>query len=310
MRRMYRANLIWPVLIIGVGTVMLLISADVIPEAIGDVLVRSWPVLLIIFGLNVLIGQRIRYANWFVLGLGVAMVVIIANFAYAERAGEYREDYRESRLDILPPEITSAEVFVDVRETRVTISAAPDERMVDVRFTGSNESSVTIDVTLEGTTAFIRITEKRPGVLPRLEEVGRGTLNLFLPTGVTLTNLNYVGDDGSVTADLSNFSLESINMHIKRGNMKLCLPLTGNLIQDQVRIDNGDLRVIVPPDTPLRFASGDESLQPVYEPPQTSGDYQVLVGGVLETRLTQNFRVILNMNVDGDLILDHRTGCE
>lgn len=311
MKNQRRSNLIWPVLIIGIGIVTLLISADVIPEAIGDVLIRAWPALLIIFGLNVLIGQRLRFANWFVLGLGVVLVVVIANFAYAERSSEYRTDYTESRLDVLPPEVTAVDVTVDMRETRVTISASPpNTRVVDARFAGSNESNVTIGVEIEGTIGMVTIKETRPGVLPRLSEVGRGTLNLFLPTDVPIRSLTYIGDDGSVTVDLTRFAIQSVNMQVKRGNMKLCLPQAGSLIQDSIQVDDGDLELIIPSDTTLRFDLGDGSEEPTFLPAQLDDTYQFLVGGILETRFIDNPRIILNVVVDGTLTLDHASACE
>ncbi len=311
MKNQRGSNLIWPVLIIGIGIVMFLISANVIPDAIGDVLIRSWPALLIIFGLNVLIGQRVRFANWVILGLGVVLVIVIANFAYAERSSEYRTDYKESRLDVLPPEVTALDVIIDVRETRVTLSSSPaGERIVDARFAGSNESDVDIAVDIQDTIGVVDIRETRPGVLPRLNEVGRGTLNVFLPTDIPIRSLTYVGDNGSVTANLTNFTIQSINMLIKRGNMKLCLPQSGALIQDAIQLDNGNLELIIPADTTLRFDLGDGASQPTYVPAQSENAYQLLIGGILETRLIDNPRVILNVNVDGELTLDHASTCE
>jgi hypothetical protein len=304
-----RSNLIWPVLIIGVGITMLLISADVIPEAIGDVLVRSWPVLLIIFGLNVLLAQRLPYANWVVLGLGVVLVVIIANIAYAERSGQYRDDYRESRIEIIPPEVESLIVQVDIRETRATISPSGDTRQVIAQFEGSNESDVKIDLTIEGSTGILTIQEDRPGVLPRLSEVGRGTLNIFLPSDVPIQAISYAGDDGSVTADLRALTVRELDMTIDRGNMNLCLPQASNIVRDAITMNNGNLRVFNPQNIAVRFVLGDNT-QIQYAPETLEGSqYLELASGVLQTNLVQEFDILLNLNIDGRLTLDHTRDC-
>lgn len=302
-----RSNLIWPVLIIGVGITMLLISANVIPQAIGDVLIRSWPVLLIIFGLNVLLAQRLPYANWLVLGGSIVLVVVVANMAYAERRGEYRDDYREARTEVLPPEVESLEVVINLRETRATISPAAEPRQIVAQFAGSNESEVSIALDVEGTVGRLTITEDRPGVLPRLSEVGRGTLNVFLPADVPVEVLRYRGDDGSVTADLQAMQVRALDMRIQRGNMNLCLPRQGVVLQDAVSIDNGNLRVVIPDNRPARFTLGNQDTPVRYVPEDISSEYQLLVGGVLERRLVQNFEILLNLNVADQLTIDHTT---
>lgn len=306
-----RSNLIWPVLIIGVGIIMLLISANVIPEAIGDLLVRSWPALLIIFGLNILLSQRFPIANWLVLFFSVGLVVVVANVAYGQRSSEYRTDYRELRQDVVPPEVEQLVLIIDVRDTRATISPASESRQIVAQFEGSNESDVDIDVEIQGSTATITISEDRPGVLPRLQHVGRGTLNVFVPADVPIEAIDYVAGDGSVTADFMGLNIGSINMLIQRGNMRLCLPRQGIVLQDTITIESGDLEVVVPPDTPLSFDMGGESQEVEYQPPSTEADYLFLVGGILETRLAENetHRILLNMNIGGTLTLNHADSC-
>jgi hypothetical protein len=304
-----RSNLIWPVLIIGIGVIMLLISANVIPEAIGDLLIRSWPALLIIFGLNILLSHRFPIANWLVLILSVGLVVVVANLAYAERSSEYRTDYRESRLDVVPPEVEQMVIIIDVRDTRATISPSSESRQIAAQFEGSNESDVDIDVEIQGSTATITISEDRPGVLPRLQHVGRGTLNVFLPVDVPIDVLDYLGDDGSVTADFMGLNIRTINMQIERGNMRLCLPRQGIILRDTITVENGNLEVVVPPDTTLSFDMGNESQRVEYQPPSIEADYQFLVGGILETRLVEDHRILLNMNVEGTLTLNRADAC-
>lgn len=304
-----RSNLIWPVLIIGIGIVMLLISANVIPEAIGDLLIRSWPALLIIFGLNILLAHRFPIANWLVLIFSVGLVVVVANVAYGQRSSEYRTDYKESRLDVVPPEVEQLVIVIDVRDTRATISPASESRQIAAQFEGSNESDVDIEVEIQGSTATITISEDRPGVLPRLQHVGRGTLNVFLPADVPIETLDYAGEDGSVTADLMGLTINSINLQIQRGNMRLCLPRQGIVVQDTVSIAKGDLEVVVPPDTTLSFDMGKESQDVEYQPPSTEADYLFLVGGILETRSADSYRILLNMDIEGKLTLNHADSC-
>lgn len=311
-----RTNFVWPVLIIGIGIVMLMLSANVIPEAYGDLLIRSWPVLLLMFGLNILLAGRLRYANWLVLGLSVALIVVIANFAYAERRTQYRNDYQESWQDFVPEEVTSIIINIETKETRVTLSHAPFAHQILTRFEGSTESNVSIEMVIEGATAVFTLSESRSGILPRLPAVGRGTLNVFLPPGVLIQELNYIGDDGSVTADLSLLTIHRIDLLVKRGNMRLCLPnpaISGELlVGNQARLNNGDLQLIIPTGANLNLSLANTNKQPIYEPAGKENDYVFLATGALETRgvVNNQFDILLDIAVDGTLTLDHINQCQ
>lgn len=308
-----RSNFVWPVLIVGIGVMMLLISADVIPEAYGDLLIRAWPVLLMMFGLNVLWAGRIRFANWVIFALSIGLVVVIANLAYAERRNEYRTDYRESWQDLLPAEVSQLVVNIETKETLVTLSQAPLSGQVVVQFEGSTESDVDIHMTMNGAEATLNINEKRSGILPKLSEVGRGRLDVFLPADVFIQELNYMGDDGSVTFDLSPLLVRRLNIQVKRGNMKICLPQTDVLVVgDQIRVDNGDLRMIVPTGSALNLNLGEALRDTIFEPPASANDYNPLITGYLEKTGIENnqFNIVLDVIVEGTFILDHISTCQ
>jgi hypothetical protein len=311
-----RPNFTWPVLIIGVGVVTLLIYADALPDAYGDLLVRSWPVLLIMFGLNVLLAGRVRFANWGILLASVAVVVVIANFAYAERSQEYREDYRESWQDVLPDTVEQLTINIETTDTLVALTNAPEPRQAQVEFVGSTESELDVQLEVTGTAATFNITETRSGILPRLAEVGRGRINIFLPWGVFIQELNFTNDDGPVTLDLTNLEIRWVDAQLSRGNMKLCLPQrVANedfvMIGNQVQLGNGELRMVVPDGVTLSLATNSES-QPTYIPAARASNYVFLFEGGLETRgvVNNQFDVLLDLNVDGDVILDHERQCQ
>lgn len=311
-----RPNFAWPVLIVGVGIVTLLISADALPEAYGDLLVRSWPVLLIMFGLNVLLAGRLRYANWLILVASVGLVVVIANFAYAERSQEYREDYREFWQDVVPDDVTQLVINIETTDTLVALTNAPEPRQAQVEFVGSTESELDVQLEIQGTAATLDIIETRSGILPRLAEVGRGKVNIFVPWGVFIQELNFTNDDGPVTLDLTNLEIRWVDATLSRGNMKLCLPQrVANedfvLIGNEVVLNNGDLRLVVPEPVTLSLATNSTS-QPTYIPAARASNYVFLFEGGLETRGVDNnqFDVLLDLNIDGEIILDHELQCQ
>lgn len=306
-----RPNFTWPVLVIGVGIIVLLINANALPEAYGDLLVRAWPVLLVMFGLNVLLGGHIRYANWIILGLSIGVTVIIANFAYAERSDEYRDDYSYIYQDTLPENVTNLFVNIEAKDTLVALSNSAEPAGVAAQFVGSNESTLNVSLEIEGDTATFNVIEKRSGILPRLSEVGRGTLTVALPYGVFIQELNYTGDNGSVTIDATNLSVRILDATVERGNMQLCLPerLTTEgfvIIGNQITIQNGNLRIFVPQGVTLSLVTNRDS-EPEYIPSVRRNDYNFLFGGELRSQAVTDgqFDVLVDLNLEGGLILDH-----
>ncbi|MBI5928139.1 MAG: hypothetical protein HY862_02435 [Chloroflexi bacterium] len=298
-----RPNFMWPVLIIGIGLFLLLTQIEIVPEAIGDLFIRSWPMLLVIFGLNILLGGRIRYANWVILIAAIALVVVVGNLAYAARRSDYRNDYKESRVEVLPPEVQQLTVNVRVKATRATISASPAVSQIVARFEGSTESDVKIDLAIDGTAATLTITETTSGVLPKLDEVGRGTLNIYLPANVPIANLQYLGEDGSMTVDLRPLTVQVLNIQLKRGNMALYVPTQGQILQDAVRIDNGNLQMFVPQDTALRLSLKDGAEKPTFIPELAGAQYELLGSDLLIPGIA-NPRILLHVEVDGTFTID------
>lgn len=312
-----RPNFMWPVLIIGVGIMMLMISADVIPEAYGDLLVRAWPVLLIIFGLNVMLGGRLKYANWGILGLAIVLVVVIGNLAYAQRQDEYRTDYRESWAQQVNVETIQVEIVA--KETQVTLSHHPSEpQLMQAFFEGSTESDVEISFDMETTPPTFRVIEDRPGILPKLDALGRGRLDIFLPSGVQIESLTYTGDDGSVTFNLDQLNVRRVDVEVKRGNMDLCLPfsaegINSRIFGDEVQVNNGNLRVYVPENITVNLGLDDPDRTINFIPDISRSDYGVdtLTGGSLQTRavLDNAYDIVFNTVVDGSLTIDHENPC-
>lgn len=313
---MNKSNFVWPVLVIGIGIVMLMISADLIPDAYGDLLIRAWPVLLMMFGLNVLLAGRLRYANWIVFGLSIGLVAVIANLAYAERRKEYRNDYTETWLNYMPSEASVLIVNIEAKETRVTLSHAPIAGQIQARFEGSTESDVTVSLEVDGNVATFSVIERRSGILPKLPEVGRGTLNVFLPPGVVIEALNYVGDDGPINFDLSLLDVPRATIEIGRGNARLCLPQysADEVMIGDVRVGNGDLELIVSPGLTLDLDVGStQQLEAItYVPPASAAAYLPLATGHLESENVRDnlFNILLGLDVEGDLILDHESSCQ
>lgn len=80
--RPYRPSLVGPLILIAAGILLLLNQTGRLPWSVWGTLWRFWPVILILIGVEVLVGVS-RSAAWYVVGLIVAIVVLGGIIVYA-----------------------------------------------------------------------------------------------------------------------------------------------------------------------------------------------------------------------------------
>jgi len=80
--RHHRPSLVGPLILIAVGILLLLNQMGRLPWTVWGTLWRFWPVILVLVGLEVLIGAG-RSTAWYIVGLVVAVVVLGGVVGYA-----------------------------------------------------------------------------------------------------------------------------------------------------------------------------------------------------------------------------------
>jgi hypothetical protein len=120
-------------------------------------------------------------------------------------------------------------------------------------FIGSLESD--FDVSYEvaaDNSATLRIRESRENTLPMLEQMGRGTLNLELPSGIPL-DVQFVGQSGDAVLNMNGLNLERVNADLAQGDLVATLPDYAPLLTERGELlgtldaQNGALTLFVPP---------------------------------------------------------------
>ncbi len=297
-----RRNLLWPLMVIAVGCIWLLMVAGAFPDAIDDILKRSWPVLLVLFGVDVLVGRRrVRLARWMVdlnlLALGVMLLALVGIvwLAYRQQADELRTDNQVTFSEALPDGVERVRLAVDVERTAVTVEPAGDEetREIAAQFLGSRSSEVTMAWGVEGDTVTLTMTETYRDAIPKLDEYGRGTLEVVVPPGVVVEQLTVESAYGAMALDLLPLRVERVDVALDSGDLAISLPRQDTLI-GELRVDSGDLTLSVPDEMALTLqAHGNADIE--YD----SFRYALLVGGQLERRNTGSvFQISLEVWLD------------
>lgn len=97
-------NLFWPVLLIGVGSLLFLTNIGVIEPIDYSILWRLWPVFLVVVGVNMLFGRRTR---WLAALLSAGLAGAVVAFLY----------FSPVIMDYLPePEMVTEQFQVDLED--------------------------------------------------------------------------------------------------------------------------------------------------------------------------------------------------
>ncbi len=300
MRR--RRNLLWGGIALAVSLAVLANSLEVIPAGLYDILVRSLPALLILFGLSVLLRKRVPLADLAALLLTGLVVAAIAATAFTTRATQQRSDHVETIRQAVGADVTLLALSLDVLATDVEIRLIPSvSASIAGEFVGSLESMLNVVYTEEAQgRAVLTITETRPNPFPNLEAVGRGELALELPSELAV-DLVVNGQQGLATLDLTGIALERLTLNWQQGDAVVTLPeyqpRSPNAEEQpgQLNVRDGDLSVLIPDavGASFRIVRG-SGVEPVFD----ETVYFRPFGDTLETRGFQDFDITIRYQLD------------
>lgn len=300
-------SVMWPLVMIGAGGLWLLTVAGAFPPAVEDVLRRAWPALLILFGYDALFGRRrLRLGRWHVdsslvgLALTLALVGGAVGMAYRQQADVVRADNVQTFSKLLPEAVQSVTLRIDLARTAVSVRPAGEEnpRELALRFAGSRESDVTIRWALEGENGVLTLTESYRHSIPKLEDYGRGTLEIVLPRGVAVDGLDLRVQSGDVTLDAQALDVPRLTLAVDAGDVVLALP-TEDVLDGELHV-GGNLELRVPVGRALNLSAKGNSV------PKFRFDrdrYDLLVGGELKNKATTEFHYTVDVYMPADATL-------
>ncbi len=288
MRVPRRTNLLFGLVVLAAAIIFLLRALDVFPPGIADLINRSWPVLLVLFGLGIFLRDRVRLGSLIALVISGLLVGGMAASAFSSRATGQRTDYTAPINQPIAAGINLLRVSVQMLNTDVEIVRSLDATLIKGEFVGSSESVLQTTYT-EGddNTANLTVTETHPNQFPLLERMGRGRFRLELPANVPL-DVDFKGSDGALSLNMSGLALERLNMDLPKGNALVTLPTyqplgaRGEAALGSFVVREGDITVFVPQTVAAHFElnRGASGLEPKFN----TVDFNYLVGDILEAR--------------------------
>ncbi len=225
-----RPGLFWPLILIGLGALLLLQNLGYLPAGLWPALVQLWPVIFILLGLDMLIGRRSSAGVATVLVLG-ALIVTGALTWSALRASQLPAGTPQT-LAQGPQNAT--ELAVEIRFDAGELSVAalgPSANALEGEVTnGPGESA---DLSYRVDTASVgRLTLEQGGdalLLPFLAaRDANAQWDLRLTPGLPLA-LAVTTGAGRTTLDLSGLDLRSLTLNAGVGETEVSFPSAGGM---------------------------------------------------------------------------------
>jgi hypothetical protein len=241
-----------------VALLLLLRAFDVFSNGIDDIMIRSWPLLLVILGLVLLLRERITAGSFIALVISGALIAGIVTAAYSMHRNDARTDQRVAINESVDAQTALLVINVETLDTDVEIrTLETDTETVEGEFVGSLASEVSFNC-VQGEVAECTFTELKPDGFPPLDAVGRGSLSLRIPDELPVA-VAFAGTEGNATFDLNDAQLERIAVELQSGDVLLTVPAyqpqSPSAINDPGRLilANGDLTVVVPANVNARL---------------------------------------------------------
>lgn len=248
-----RGGLVWPIILIGLGVVLLLNNLGILPWDAWGTLIRMWPVILIAIGLDLVIGRR---SVWGTLVAVVLIVLVLAGGVWLA--------YTASGPSVATTE-TVAYPLGNTTRARVEIAQAVGDLRVRALPSGAANLAEgalqlargeTVTKTFaDGDAARLALKSDRKQWGPeaigwkdaRVWEIGlNGDVPLMLDLGLAV---------GEMYADLSGLDVSAAQVSLAVGEAIVRLPSKGHAtIQTDVAI--GNLVIEVPRGMEVRVRLG------------------------------------------------------
>ncbi len=237
--RGYR-SLFWPVVLIGGGLIWLLINLGVLQPGSLITLFRLWPLLLILLGVDLIIGRRSPVLS---AGIGLATVALGIALLFAippeslpgnpgVRSGEFSEPVDGAERAV---------VELDLSQWRTTVEALPagSDSLIeaDLDYVG--------DIVFEATgseTRTVTLAEHGDLLMPGLIDWAAYGWEIGLSREVPL-ELTVSGGSGSSQLDLSDLLITGLAYDGGSGRADIILPATGDQYEAAVSGGSGSVTI-------------------------------------------------------------------
>lgn len=248
-------GLTFPLLLIGLGVIFLLNSMGVLRAPVLPMLFRFWPALLVLIGLDILIGRRSLLGSLLVGALVIALLVgAVSLNAFVTYGGDATPTLEQVGLPIhSEAEEMAATIDFSVGELEVSALPAPADYAAEVYWQPIMGRGLDYSYKVQDGRGKLFITDSYLEDSFRLWDDWDSRMTVGLEPSVPIS-LTADAGVGEVVLDLSELELESLNADMGVGELRVTLPEAGSY-EANLSLGIGELMVVVPDGVEARIES-------------------------------------------------------
>jgi hypothetical protein len=275
-----RPSLLGPIVLVGLGLLLLLQNLDYLPNGAWSTVWRLWPALLIVLGLDLWLGRRSALGA--LLGLGLAIAFVGGALLWAFRAPPFGPAPEAVSLRQPLDDVERAAVRLDFGSGRLQVAASDDDgALVAGTAAGARET-----YTVTPGVAHWELTQRTapPFYVPFAIDFSSVDWDIGLAPGLPL-DLSITSRTGEARIDLGGLDVSRLDLETGLSTVSVTFPDHGR-IQADISGGAGEVVISIPPDLPARITVSngitDMSVparfvrrDSIYETPgfSTDGDY-------------------------------------
>ncbi len=247
-----RPSLIGPLILITIGVLFLLANMGTLPFSFWEIAVRFWPLLLILVGLDIIIGRRSALGGLFVVVLWVALIGGLIWLANTQGAAFLPGTAAASEPLSQPlGDIRSASVVLNVgmADTKVNSLGSDSNDLMNGTFRHPEGTRIVKTYQVVGDEGRLALKEEGFNFFLTTGSFSRWDIGLSPAVPLALT---VDGGIGRSMLDLSALRVTSLSIDSGVGSIDVTAPKVG-FVTMRLNGGVGSARVVIPPGMPARI---------------------------------------------------------
>jgi hypothetical protein len=239
-----RPSLIGPLLLITIGILLLLANLGYLPLSFWEIAFRFWPLILILIGLEIIIGRRSRLGALLILALWCALIAGILWLAITSGGALLNPTLVTETITQPLADIKSATIDLSIGLATMNVTALDTDTADLMRGTFRHTEGMRIgkQFNTAGNEGRLRLQEERINFF--VAGMTNAQWNLALNPTLPLA-LRINGGVGNATLDLRALNLTALDVDGGVGTIRVNAPARGNVT---MRLNGGvgNLYVTIP----------------------------------------------------------------
>lgn len=245
-----------PILLIGLGLLFLGQNLGLVPGDIWSSLWRLWPLLLVVAGIDLILGRSGWPATIGLLVVGVIVAALVAATAIAGQVGGWSWAgwpfgvAAPAGVERLTEDLAGARratIEVEHGAGRLTLGALPAEstQLLDAELAHGENTRIVPAIDRRGDQAQVSLRARTEGVVPPFGNTGRQDWTINLSPDVP-HQLEVQSGAGDIDLDLTDLAVSQLDVQAGAGSLEVALPRAAGRTDAHVQTGAAEVDLTVP----------------------------------------------------------------